>query len=177
MSRVTLGLLTASIFGLAATSPALAGGCCGWGGGWNIGWGGWGGGCCSSGFVAVQPAPVFVQPAPVFVQPAPPIVVQAPPQQIIVQQARPQVFFQPAPTYTVNQGPYYAGPHAIGYAPPRYHFNDIAVRPYPFVHGYRPVYRDWRRHSWRPYRRSSVRVHWRRGDYRRGGSVRWDRRW
>jgi hypothetical protein len=135
MSRVTLGLLTASVFGLAATSPALAGCGCGWG--WNIGWGG--GGCCSSGYVAVQPAPVFAPPAP-------PVVVQLPPQQVIVQQSQPQVFFQPAPTYTVNQGPYYAGPRVIEYTAPNYYFNDVAVRPYPFVTGYpRPYYKPWRR--------------------------------
>ena len=158
MFRVTLGLATATFFGLAAASPASAG-CCGSNWGWGAGWGvnSFGSGCCNSGYVVAQPQ-YFVQQAPIVVQAAPPVFVQAPPQQIIVQQSQPEVIFQqqavaPVPSYTVNQGPYYAGPQAIGYSQPQY-YADEPVRPYPYVSGYvnpdrgygRPYYRGYRAH-------------------------------
>lgn len=162
MFRVTLGLATATFFGLAAASPASAG-CCGsnwgWGGGWGVN--SFGGGCCNSGYVYAQPQ-YYVQPAPIVVQAPPPVIVQAPPQQVIVQQSQPEVIFQQAayalvPRYTVNQGPYYAGPDVIGYPQTQY-YADEPVRPYPYVNGYngyngyvaprpyygRPSYRGWR---------------------------------
>lgn len=125
MFRVTLGLVTAMFFGLAAASPASAG-CCGsnwggggWGGGWGVNtWGG--GGCCNSGYAYQQPIVVQAPVQQFVVAAPPPVFVQAPPQQIIVQQSQPEVIFQqaavaPVPTYAVNQGPYYAGPEVIGY--------------------------------------------------------------
>ncbi len=153
MFRVTLGLATATFFGLAAASPASAGPCCG--SNWGLGWGGgWGGGCCTTSYVYQQPQYQY------YVQPAAPIVVQAPPQQIIVQQPQPEVIFQqtvaaPVPSYTVDQGPYYAGPQVIGYSQPRY-YADTPVRAYPYTPGYynpnrvydRPAYRGWR-HGYR----------------------------
>ena len=161
MLRVTLGLATAAFFGLAAASPASAG-CCGSNWGWGGGFGGgFGGGCCSSGY-AYQPQYVYQQPQ-YYVQPAP-IVVQAPPQQIIVQQPPPEVIFQqaayaPVPRYTVDQGPYYAGPEVIGYPRTQY-YADTPVRPYPYVDGGyywpryygRPYYRGWRGAGYRGYR-------------------------
>ncbi len=185
MFRVTLGLVTAMFFGLAAASPASAG-CCGsdWGGGgWGGGWGvnSWGGGgCCNSGY-AYAPAPVVVQ-APVqqvIVAAPPPVFVQAPPQQIIVQQSQPEVIFQqaaiaPVPSYTVDQGPYYSGPQVIGYPQTQY-YGDRPVRPYPYVSGYvnpnryygRPYYRGWRGAGYRGWRGAGYRGY---GVYR-GGRV------
>ena len=160
MFRVTLGLATA-IFGLAAVSPASAG-CCGsnWGGG---GWGG-SGGCCNSGYAYQQPIVVQAPVQQFVVAAPPPVFVQAPPQQIIVQQSQPEVIFQqaavaPVPTYTVDQGPVYAGPQVIGYPQTRY-YGDTPVRPYPFVSGGyypnrylgRPLYRGWRGAGYRGYR-------------------------
>ncbi|MES1155758.1 MAG: hypothetical protein ABUL48_04940 [Pseudorhodoplanes sp.] len=155
MFRVTLGLATATL--LAAASPASAG-CCGSNWGVGIGFGGWGGGCCNSGYVQQQY--VYQQPQ-YYVQPAAPIVVQAPAQQIIVQQPQPEVIFQQqaaVPSYTVDQGPYYAGPQTIGYSQPQY-YADTPVRPYPYVSGYynpnryygRPFYRGYRA-GYRGYR-------------------------
>lgn len=158
MFRVTLGLATATFFGLAAASPASAGPCCG--SNWGLGWGG---GCCNASAVYQQPQYVYQQPQyQYYVQPAAPIVVQAPAQQIIVQQPQPEVIFQqaavaPVPTYTVNHGPHYAGPEVIGYPRTQY-YADQPVRAYPYVNGYhspnryygRP-YRAWR-HGYRPYR-------------------------
>lgn len=166
MFRVTLGLATATFFGLAAASPASAG-CCGsnwgWGGGWGAGWGVNTWGCCSTGYASsyafAQPAPIVVQAPvqPVVVAAPPPVVVQAPPQQVIVQQSQPEVIFQQAavapvvPSYTVDQGPYYSGPQVIGYPQTQY-YGDAPVRPYPYVSGGywkpryygRPYYRGWR---------------------------------
>ena len=110
----------------------------------------------------LRPQYVYQQPQ-YYVQPAP-IVVQAPPQQIIVQQPPPEVIFQqaayaPVPRYTVDQGPYYAGPEVIGYPQTQY-YADTPVRPYPYVdggyyrpryHG-RPYYRGWRGAGYRGYR-------------------------
>ena len=169
MFRVTLGLVTAMFFGLAAASPASAG-CCGsswggggWGGGWGVNtWGG--GGCCNSGYAYQQPIVVQAPVQQFVVAAPPPVFVQAPPQQIIVQQSQPEVIFQqaavaPVPTYTVNQGPYYAGPEVIGYPQTEYNI-DRPVRPYPFVSGGyypnryygRPFYRGWRGAGYRGYR-------------------------
>jgi len=156
MFRVTLGLATATFFGLAAASPASAG-CCGSNWGWGAGWGvnSFGSGCCNSGYVVAQPQ-YFVQQAPIVVQAAPPVFVQAPPQQIIVQQSQPEVIFQqaavaPVPRFTVDQGPFYSGPQTIGYPQTQY-FADQPVRQFPYVSGYvnpnryygRPLYRNWR---------------------------------
>jgi hypothetical protein len=161
MFRVTLGLATAMFFGLAAASPASAG-CCGsswggWGGGWGVNT--WGGGCCNTGYVYAQPAPIVVQAPvqPIVVAAPPPVFVQAPPQQVIVQQSQPEVIFQQAAvapvvqSYRVDQGPYYAGPEAIGYPQTQYNV-DVPTRPYPYVSGgyYKPRYwgrpyvRGWR---------------------------------
>ena len=178
MLRVTLGLATATFFGLAAASPASAG-CCGSNWGWG---GGFSGGCCNSGY-AYQPQYVYQQPQ-YYVQPAP-IVVQAPPQQIIVQQPQPEVIFQqaayaPVPRYTVDQGPYYAGPEVIGY-PQNQYYADTPVRSYPYVDGGyyrpryygRPYYRGWRGAGYRGYRGYGIH----RGGYSgryvgyRGGAV------
>lgn len=186
MFRVKLGLATAMFLTLAA-SPAFAG-CCGsnlgWGGGWNSGWGvnSWGGGCCNSGYTYAQPAPIVVQ-APVqqvIMAAPPPVFVQAPPQQIFVQQSQPEVIFQqasaPVPTYTVNQGPHYAGPEFIGYPRTRYNI-DTAIRPFPYVsggyynpnrfHG-RPLYRGWRGAGYRGWRGTGYRG-WRGHGVYRGG--------
>jgi hypothetical protein len=159
MFRVTLGLATATFFGLAALSPASAG-CCGSNWGFGFGGGGWGGGCCNTSYVQ-QPQYGYQQPQ-YYVQPAAPIVVQAPAQQIIVQQPQPQVIFQQqaaVPTYTVDQGPVYAGPQTVGYSQPQY-YADTPVRPYPYVSGYynpnryygRPFYRGYRGAGYRGYR-------------------------
>jgi hypothetical protein len=185
MFRVTLGLATATFFALAA-SPASAGG---WGSNW--GGGGWGGGgCCNSGYAYQQPH-YYVQPAPIVVQAPvqqfvvaapPPVFVQAPPQQIIVQQSQPEVIFQqaavaPVASYTVNQGPVYAGPQVIGY-PQNQYYGDEPVRPYPYVSGYsnpnryygRPLYRGWRGAGYRGYRGYGYRNY---GIYRGGYSHRY----
>ena len=148
MSRVTLGLVTASLFGLAAVQPAAAG-CCNWGGS-----------CCSSGYVAYQP--VYVQPAPTVVQmPPQQVIVQMPQPQVIVQQPQPQVWFQqsaPVATYTVDHGPYYAGPEAINYAPTPYYV-DRPARAYPYMPAYQPYgYRPYR-HGYRAYKYGAWRAH------------------
>lgn len=165
MFRVTLGLATATFFGLAAASPASAG-CCGSNWGWGAGWGvnSFGSGCCNRGYAYQQPQ-YYMQPAAqVVIAAPPPIVVQAPPQQVIVQQSQPEVIFQqaaafaPVPRYTVDQGPYYSGPETIGYSQPQY-YADTPVRPYPYMSGYynpnryygRP-YRGWRGAGYRGYR-------------------------
>lgn len=188
MFRVTLGLVTAMFFGLAAASPASAG-CCGsnwggggWGGGWGVNtWGG--GGCCNSGYAYQQPIVVQAPVQQFVVAAPPPVFVQAPPQQIIVQQSQPEVIFQqaavaPVPTYTVNQGPYYAGPEVIGYPQTEYNI-DRPVRPYPFVSGGdypnryygRPLYRGWRGAGYRGWRGGVGYRGYRGGHVYRGGRV------
>ncbi|MGE3146365.1 MAG: hypothetical protein AB7K35_12345 [Pseudorhodoplanes sp.] len=161
MSRVALGIITASVAGLLTVSPAAAG-CCGWGGwnsGWNVGWNaGWGTGCC-----ATSVAPVVVQP----VVQAAPVVVRVVPQPVVVGFVQPVAY----PSLWVNQGPVYSGP-GPNFAPSVY-TPPVAVRSYPHAPGYtrwrpyykrwsygpRPVYRSWR-HGVRPvYRSYRVTAH------------------
>lgn len=149
MSRVTLGLVTATLAGFAAIQPAAAG-CCGWAGN-----------CCAPAF-AYQP--VYMQPAPVVVQaPQQHVIVQLPQPQVVVQQPAPQVVFQqqsPVPTFAVEQGPVYAGPDYIRYSQPAY-YADQPVRAYPYVPAYRPAYRPYRQGY-----RAAYRWGYRHGAYR-----------
>ncbi len=142
MSRVTLGVATATLFGLAAVQPAAAG-CCN--------------SCCSTGW-AVQPAPVYyAQPAPTVVQlPPQQVIVQVPQPQVVVQQPQPMVHYQTVPAYTVNQGPVYAGPEAVNFALPQY-YADEPTRAYPYVSGH--DYRPYR--AYRPHRKYRAHRHYR----------------
>lgn len=137
MSRVSLGLITATFASLMAIDSAAAGGCS-----FRPF------GSCGSGYYYAQPqyvaAPVYVQPAPQVVQVTPPpIVVQVAQPQVIVQQVAVE---QPVQMYVVNQGPVYSGPNLTDYADQPY-YEPRRARSYPYISG---------GYRWNGYRRPYV---------------------
>jgi hypothetical protein len=172
MSRVALGILTASVAGLLSIGPAAAG-CCGWGGGWGAGWG-WGGGCCAS--FAAQPAvPLYWQPTPQVVTVAPvaiapvavvpvagPVVVAPVPARVDVVYGQPLTYS----SYMVNQGPVFSGPGAD--FSPAFYYPPQPAGLYPYAPGFYegyyqrgyPAYRTYKRLS-RPVYRSYRTVKYR----------------
>ena len=136
MTRLSLGLVTATFASLLAIEHAAAGGC-------SFSWRPFG--SCGNAYSYAQPY-YAAQPQVVQVTPAPIIVQVAQPQVIVQQVAAPE----PVRMYVVNQGPHYSGPNLTDYSNPLY-YAPKPIRPYPYVSGGYHRWHGYHRHGYHRY--------------------------